>query len=98
MFGIEKVLTLLLRLIHLKYLQSITFRRLKKLLEDFQENILGEVILVYDCYSEQSVCKLTKRSALTPKFSGEVFKNAWLWMAASGQCKIAACTVIRILL
>ena len=39
--------------------------------EDFQEHILGGVILVYICYSEQSACNLTKRRTLstTKKFS-----------------------------
>ena len=61
---------------------------LRKLSEDFQENILGGVILVYDRYSEQSVCNLTKRRTLTPEFSEEIFKNGWLWTAASEQCEI----------
>ena len=30
---------------------------LRKLLEDFQVNIIGRVILVYNRYSQQSVCK-----------------------------------------
>ena len=34
--------------------------------ENFQENILGGVILVYNRYSEQSVCNLTKRRTLPP--------------------------------
>ena len=66
---------------------------LRKLLEDFQENILGGVVLAYDSYSDQSVCNLT-----ISEFSGEIFKNGWLWTAASEQCKIAACNVTRILL
>ena len=51
--------------------------------EDFQENILGGVILAYDRYSEQSVCNLTKIRTLTSKFSGEIFKNGWMWTTAS---------------
>ena len=43
--------------------------------QDFQENILGEVILVYNSYFEQSVCKLFKRKALLSVFSGESFEN-----------------------
>ena len=39
--------------------------------EDFQENILGGVILVYNPYSEQSVCNLTKRRTLP-------LRNGWL--------------------
>ena len=46
--------------------------------EDLQENILGRAILVYNRYSEQSVCKMTKRRALPPVFSGEIFENGWL--------------------
>ena len=70
----------------------------QKLSEDIQENSLGGVILVYDRYSEPSVCNLTKRKTLTPDFSGEIFKNRWLWTAASEQGKIATCNVIEILL
>ena len=66
-------------------------------MEDFQENILGEVILVYNRYFEQSVYSLTKRRALPPKLSGETFENGWLWAAASVQSKIAICNVIRFL-
>ena len=51
----------------------------------FPRNILGEVILVYNCYSEQPVCNLTKRRTLPPVFSGEIFENGWLWAAASEQ-------------
>ena len=51
--------------------------------EDFQENFFGVVILVYNSCSEQSVCNLTKRRTLPPEFSGEIFKNGWLWTAAS---------------
>ena len=68
--------------------------------EDFQENILGGVILVilvYNRYSEQPVCNLTKRRTLPPAFSGETFENGWLWADASEKSKIAACNVIRFL-
>ena len=51
--------------------------------EDFQENILGGVILIYNCYSEQSVCNLTKRMTLSPVFPGEIFEYEWLWTANS---------------
>ena len=61
------------------------FRSSKKLLEDFQEDILGGAILVYNRYSEQSVCNLTKRRTLPPLFS----ENGWLWTDASEQSKIA---------
>ena len=43
----------------------------------FQKNILGGAILVYNRYSEESVCNLTKRRTLPPFFSGEIFKNGW---------------------
>ena len=56
---------------------------LRKLSEDFQGNILGGVILVYNHYSEQPVCNLTKRRTLPPVFSGEIFENGWLWTVAS---------------
>ena len=45
--------------------------------EDFQEHNLGGVILVYYCYSEQSVLNLTKRRTLPPLFSAEIFNNVW---------------------
>ena len=59
-------------------------------MEDFQESILGGVILVCNRYSEQLVFKLTKRRTLPPEFSEEIFGNGWLWKAASEQFKIAA--------
>ena len=65
--------------------------------EDFQENILDGVILVYNRHSEQSVCNLTKRRTLPLVFPGEIFENEWQWTAASEQFKIAACHVIRFL-
>ena len=43
--------------------------------EDFQENNLGRVILVYNRYSEQSVYNLTKTGTLQSVFSGEIFEN-----------------------
>ena len=45
--------------------------------EVFHENNFGGVILIYNHYSEQSVCNLTKRRTLPPFFSGEIFKNGW---------------------
>ena len=74
-FGIDKMLTLLLRINSPQIFTIYNIQALRKLSEDFQENILGGVILVYDRYSEQSVCNLTKRRTLTPEFSGEMFKN-----------------------
>ena len=60
---------------------------LQNLSEDFQENILVEAILVYNRYSEQPVCNLTKRRTPPAVFSGETFENEWLWTAASEQFK-----------
>ena len=57
--------------------------------EDFHENILGGAILVYNRYSEQSVCNLTKRRTLPQVFSGVIFENRWLLTAASEQSKIS---------
>ena len=74
MFGISKILTLLLRINSPKIFTIYNILALQKISEDFEENILGGVILVYDRYSEQSVCNLTKRRALTPNFSGEISK------------------------
>ena len=48
---------------------------LRKLSQDFQENIIGGAILINNHYSEQSVCNLTKRRTLPPVFSGEIFEN-----------------------
>ena len=70
---------------------------LRKLSQDFQENIIGGAILINNHYSEQSVCNLTKRRTLPPVFSGEILKNGWLWTAAPEQSKIAACNEIRFL-
>ena len=56
-------------------------------MEDFQENSLGGGILVYNRYSEQTVRNLTKRRTPPLVFSGEIFENEWLWMAASEQSK-----------
>ena len=50
--------------------------------KDFQENILGGAILVYNHYSEQPVCNLTKRRTPPPVFSGEIFENGWFWTAS----------------
>ena len=41
------------------------------------KNNLGGVILVYNRYSEQSVCNLTKRRALPPR-------HIQKWMAVDG--------------
>ena len=50
---------------------------LKSPSERFYENILRGVVLVYHCYSEQSVCHLTKRRTLPTLLSGETFKTGW---------------------
>ena len=70
---------------------------LRKLSEDFQENILGGVILVYSHYSEQLFCNFTKKRFLLPVLSGEIFESGWLWTAASGQSEIASCNVTQFL-
>ena len=75
MFGIDKMLTLLLRINSPQIFTIYNISALRKLSQDFQENILAEVILVYCRYSEQSACNLTKRRILTPEFCGEIFKN-----------------------
>ena len=71
------------------------FRRSESFRKNFQENILGGATLVYNRYSEQPVCNLTKRRTPPPVFSGENFENGWLWTADSEQSMIAACNVIR---
>ena len=43
--------------------------------EGFQENILDGFILVYNPYSEKSVCSFTKRMTLPSVFPGEIFEN-----------------------
>ena len=75
MFGIDKMLTLLLRINSPQIFTIYNILALRKLSQDFQQNILAEVILVYCRYSEQSVCNLTKRRILIPEFCGEIFKN-----------------------
>ena len=47
--------------------------------EDFHENILGGVILVYNHYSEHSVCNLSKKRNLPRYF----LENIQKWMAQS---------------
>ena len=94
MFGMEKILTLLLKINSPQIFTIYNIQALQKLSEDFQEDILGGVILVYNRYSEESVCNLTKRRTLTPAFSGKIFKNGQLWTAVSEQCEIAAYNVI----
>ena len=66
-------------------------------MEDFHESILGRIILVYNCYSEQSVCNLTKARNLKLVYSTEIFENEWLWKAASEQSEVAVCNMIQFL-
>ena len=51
---------------------------LRKVSEDFQENSLCGVILVYNRYSEHPACKLAKRRTLAPVFFGEISENGRL--------------------
>ena len=75
MFGIRKMSRLLLRT-NLPQISTVyDIWALRNLSEDFQVNILGGAILVYNRYSEQPVCNLTKRRTLPPVFSGEIFEN-----------------------
>ena len=87
MFGIHKMSPLLLRINLSQIFTIYDIQALQKLSEDFQENILSGVILVYNRYSEQPICNLTKRRTLPPVFSGEIFENRGLWTAASKQYK-----------
>ena len=95
MFSIDKMPLLLLRM-NLPQIFTV-YLGAPKAFEDFQENILGRVILVYNRYSEHSVCNLTKRRSVQTKFSEESFENRWLYMAPSEQSEIAACNVIQFL-
>ena len=52
-------------------------------MKDFQQNILGGAILLYNRYSEWSVCNLFKRRTIPPAFSRKIFEKGWLWTAAS---------------
>ena len=98
MFGIRKMSPLLPRINLPQIFTIYDIQAFWKLSEDFKQNIIDEAILVYNRYFEQSVCNLTKTRAVLPVFSGEIFENGWLWMAASEQSKIAAsCNVIRLL-
>ena len=75
MFNIHKMSPLLLR-INLSQLFTIyDIKALQKFLEDFQENILSGVILVYNCYAEHPICNLTKKITLPAVFPGEIFEN-----------------------
>ena len=56
MFGINKIPTFLLRINSPQIFTIYNIWALRKISEDFQEHILGGVILVYNHYSEQSVC------------------------------------------
>ena len=87
MFGIHKISPLLVGISLSQIFTIYDIQALQRLSEDFQENILGGVILVCNCQSEQLVCNLTKRRTLTPVFSGDIFENGWLRRAASEQSK-----------
>ena len=60
---------------------------LRKVSEDFQENVLGGVTSVYNHYSEQPACNFTKKTTLPQVFYGKIFENEWLQTAASEQSK-----------
>ena len=75
MFGIHKMSPLVLRINLSQVFTIYDIQPLQKLSED-QENILGGVILVYNRYSEQPVCNLTKRMTLILVFPGGIFENA----------------------
>ena len=68
------MLTLLLRINSPQIIAIYNPQTLRKFSQDFQENGLGGFILVYNRYSEQAICNLTKRRTLTSAFSGEIFK------------------------
>ena len=87
MFGIRKMSPLLLRTNLPLTFTIYDIQALRNLSEDFQENILGEAILVYNRSSQQPVCNLTKRRTPPPVFFGETFEDGWLWTAASEQPK-----------
>ena len=76
-FGIHKMSPFLLRTNLPQIFTIYDIQALRILLEDFQENILGGVNLVYNRYSEQSVCNLIKRRTLLPW-------NFRRWMAVDG--------------
>ena len=78
MFDIRKMAPLLLRTNLPQIFTIYDIQALRNLSENFQENILREAILVYNRYSQQPVCNLTKRRTSPPVFSGETFENGWL--------------------
>ena len=88
------MLPLLLRINLSQIFTVYDIQPLQKLPKGSQENILGGVTLVYNRYSEQPLYNLTKRRTVPPVFFGEIFKNGWLWIAASEQSKIVTCNVI----
>ena len=57
MFRTHRMSSLLLR-INLSQIFTIYDKALRNLSEDFQENILGGIMFVYNRYSEQQVCNL----------------------------------------
>ena len=92
MFSIDKMSSLQLSMNLPQVFKSMIFRHS----ESFRK-ILCRVILVYYCYSEQSICNLTKRRTLQLIFSGEIFENGWLRTAAFEQSDITACDVTQFL-
>ena len=58
------------------------FRHSKSFQKISKENICGGAILVYNRYSGQPVCNLTKRRTPPTVFSGKIFENGWLLTAA----------------
>ena len=85
MFGMDKMSPLLLRINLPQIFTIYDIYALWNLSKDFQENILRGIVAIYNRYSEQSVYNLTKRRTLPPVFSRDIFKNGWLWTAASEQ-------------
>ena len=75
MFSINRISPMLLRMNLPQIFTIYDIQALLKVPEDFQENILGRLILVYNCYSEQSACNLTKTKTPQLVFSGEIFEN-----------------------
>ena len=70
MFSIDKISPMLLRMNLPQIFKTYDIWALRKLSEDFQENILEK-----NRYSEQSVCNLTKTRTLQPAISEEMFEN-----------------------
>ena len=74
MFSIDKMSPMLLKMSLPQIFTVYDIQAVRKLPEDFPENILGRVILVYNRYSEQSVCNLIKTRTLQPVFLEKCLK------------------------